>query len=322
LKQVQGQYRYQNQNQNQNQNQDRSRLLLSLALPSLFFLPSIISAEFGPAANAALPPSARLPFKIVIDPGHGGADEGAVYREGRRRITEKEITLALAKQVTQQLAAKGYRVQLTRHEDREVSLADRTAFANQLGADVFISIHMNSSHKHTYSNAQSRTVSDAQGIETFILNHTTNETSKRLARFENSVVTAEHRKNPTQSDIALILKDLRLDATLKESKLLACHVQSSLVKATSPSPQTLARRNRGVKQALFYVLLGADMPAILVEAGFLNHPRDRALVLSHNGRLKMSQAIVRAIENFRTLKLSKVKYPPGRQIAARPCKVL
>jgi N-acetylmuramoyl-L-alanine amidase len=234
------------------------------------------------------------PFSIVIDPGHGGTDEGTVYREGRFKVSEKEVTLALSKEVAVQLMSKGYAVALTRKEDREISLAERSALANQIGADVFISIHMNSS-SHPAS-------LETQGVETFILNHTTDATSRRLARFENTA----------QSDVALILKDLRLDGNFRESKHLACIVQSSLVEATSPS-WNINRRNRGVKQALFYVLLGADMPAILIEAGFLNHPRDRTILLSSIGRRRVGQAIVRAIETFRLQKRTKFSSPSSRR---------
>src|SRR2546430_118526 len=105
----------------------------------------------GPAARAA-----RTPFKIVVDPGHGGIDEGTVYDDGANRVAEKDVTLLLARQVVKQLKRRGYQVYLTRNTDREVSLPARTSLANRLGADVFLSIHMNST--------PTPMVSDAQGI--------------------------------------------------------------------------------------------------------------------------------------------------------------
>jgi N-acetylmuramoyl-L-alanine amidase len=109
-------------------------------------------------------------------------------------------------------------------------------------------------------------------------------------------------------DVALILKDLRLDANLLESKRLACAVQGELVAATVPDRKAAlairgSPRNRGVKQALFHVLLGADMPSILVEAGFLTHPRDRAIVLSEEGQRSIATAMADALDRYRALQV-------------------
>jgi len=242
------------------------------------------------------------PFRVVIDPGHGGPDEGTVFVHGATRLTEKEVTLQLAQRVAQQLLAQGIQVTLTRTTDQEVTLPRRTALANQLGADVFISIHMNSTHDSS--------LTEAEGVETYILNSTSDALSKRLARLENSVIS-QPTESPEQMDVALILKDLRLDANLSESKRLACSIQKSLVAATSKRP-LFTKRNRGVKQALFHVLLGADMPSILVEAGFLSSPRDRALVTSPEGQTKMSQAIAQAVAEFQHRKNMKSRFAFNR----------
>jgi N-acetylmuramoyl-L-alanine amidase len=235
-------------------------------------------------------------FRVVIDPGHGGADEGTVYRHGRARVAEKTVTLSLARKVAHQLMARGFNVSLTRNSDIEVPLPDRTSLANRLAADVFISIHMNST--------EANSLSDPEGVETFILNNATDASSRRLARLENSVITTQLQESPDQLvDVALILKDLRLDGNLWESKRLACHVQGNLIVATSP-PKTRAHRNRGVKQALFHVLLGADMPSILVEAGFLSNAHDREILLSQKGQAKISQAIADAVDHYRQHKNS------------------
>ncbi|HLE00674.1 MAG TPA: N-acetylmuramoyl-L-alanine amidase [Bdellovibrionota bacterium] len=241
-------------------------------------------------------------FRVVIDPGHGGADYGTIYDNGRIKIAEKNITLALARRVAEKLRKRGYTVFLTRNADREVALPARTAMANKLHANVFISIHMNST-----ASPQGLAT---EGIETYILNNATDESSRRLAHFENTVLGAgspdgEPESLPPENlDVALILKDLRLDANLSESKRLACAIQDGLVSATSQlnGRRPIQHRNRGVKQALFYVLLGADMPSALLEAGFLTHPRDRAIVLSPEGQNAMSGSIVKAIEQFRRTK--------------------
>jgi N-acetylmuramoyl-L-alanine amidase len=242
------------------------------------------------AQAQALSQGVSLPFRVVIDPGHGGADLGTVYDNGRVRIAEKNITLMLAQEAAKQLKARGFEVVLTRATDKEVPLAKRTALANRLGADVFLSIHMNST--------ATPMVSDAQGVETYILNNATDASSRRLAQLENSVVAHEESDTPEQKDVALILKDLRLDANLSESKNLACALQTELVSGGASS----SKRNRGVKQALFHVLLGADMPSVLLEAGFLTSPQDRAQVLSVKGRQKISAAIAQAVEQYRQLK--------------------
>ncbi len=238
--------------------------------------------------------SAPRPFRVVIDPGHGGADLGAIYQKGSERLAEKDLTLLLSQQVARRLRARGFQVTLTRDDDREVALPTRTALANKLNADVFLSIHMNST-----ANPSS---ADAVGIETYILNGTSDASSKRLAHLENSVLGESDAAHDSQEnlDVALILKDLQLDANQGESKRLACHVQSQLVASTMGN--RLSPRNRGVRQALFHVLLGADMPSVLVEAGFISNPQDRSLVLSTRGQTQMSEAIAAAIDRFRLQK--------------------
>ena len=248
----------------------------------------LVSPRTSLAANGATSQG----FRVVLDPGHGGNDQGTVYRKGKLRLAEKDVTLDLALETARQLENQGFDVFLTRRGDQDIPLPSRTAVANQIKADVFISIHMNS---HASARA-----GDAEGIETFILNNATDATSKRLAHFENKSADKNPEKAPDQNDVALILKDLTLDANLSESKRLACAIQNSLVSVTSQtSSKSASQRNRGVKQALFYVLLGADMPSVLVEAGFLTHPRDRKLVTSIHGKRAIGASIVRAIQQFK-----------------------
>ena len=246
---------------------------------------------FASASNA------HATYKIVLDPGHGGTDQGTIFQKGAVRVTEKAVTLQLATETARQLRNKGYQVTLTHSRDQDLSLPARTHLANSIPADLFISIHMNSLENQGGA---------AEGIETYILNNATDATSKRLAYFENaghSTVKAQ-APNEEPNDVALILKDLTLDGNLSESKRLACAIQNSLVSVTTPTLGTpnFVQRNRGVKQALFYVLLGADMPSVLVEAGFLTSYRDRTLVTSPHGQRAIGAAIVRAVEQFRKTK--------------------
>ncbi len=241
-------------------------------------------------------------FKVVIDPGHGGLDEGTVFLQGRTRIAEKDITLKLSRQIASHLLKKGFQVTLTRSEDHEVPLAARTSLANHLRADLFISIHMNSTANSLLNAPSPGGLHDPEGIETYILNNATDASSRRLAHLENSVISiesAEAGNSPQQWDVALILKDLRIDGNLSESKQIACTIQDHLVSATSQNSSVYLKRNRGVKQALFHVLLGADMPSVLVETGFLSNPRDRFAALSLKGQLRISRAIANAIDQYR-----------------------
>jgi N-acetylmuramoyl-L-alanine amidase len=256
----------------------------------IFLLIALISAAGLSAKSfASVPPA--TPMHIVIDAGHGGGDHGTIYENDVVRIAEKDVTIVLAKQVARQLKLLGHRATLTRDRDQDIPLPARTALANKLGANVFVSIHMNST--------QTPMATDAEGIETYILNYATDASSHRLATLENAVLGAADAY-PENPDVALILKDLRLDANLAESKRLACTVQQSLVESTGPgkAPRGQRQRDRGVKQGLFYVLLGADMPSVLVEAGFLSSPRDREMVLSPRGQIQIGAAIARAIDGF------------------------
>jgi N-acetylmuramoyl-L-alanine amidase len=232
----------------------------------------------------ASPPAKK--FLVVIDPGHGGPDTGAVFKDKGKVLLEKNLTLMVARDLARELIIRGQNVILTRNDDKEVLLSDRTAMANRLKADVFLSIHLNSSEDKIKSG----------GVETFILNHATDDTSKRLADLENAVLKDSKANANAGSNVNLIMKDLILDGTLEPSKELACSVQSK-IKANG--------RDRGVKQALFYVLLGADMPSILIETGFMNSKEDRARILTTKSRLALAAEIATAIDDYRHHKTPK-----------------
>jgi N-acetylmuramoyl-L-alanine amidase len=261
--------------------------MVSKALGTFVPLVSIIF-NLNPSVNAA----AAKPFTVVIDPGHGGTDQGATYSVGGLEYKEKDLTLLLSKQIARQLNAQRISAQLTRNDDKDVPLQDRTAMANRLKADLFLSVHLNSTIDANPS-------AHGHGVETYFLSTSTNDSSKRLADLENSVLKGSIA-NPYQQEgsVGLILKDLILQGNLSGSKRLANLIQTKVVNATS-TPINRAQRNRGVKQALFYVLLGADMPSILLEAGFLQNPTDRNWVATLPGRQKMGKAVVDAILEFK-----------------------
>lgn len=268
-----------------------------LNLFHLFLLISSMIAWISPMPFAwAKPSQKQKPFHVVIDPGHGGADLGTTFKKRGVLITEKDVALKIALDVAKSIRQSGIQVTLTRESDREVSLADRTAIANRVKADVFFSIHLNSPGPDS--------VRPPEGIETYILNTATDQSSRRLAKLENAVLGASFEAADGQTDVALILKDIRLDANLAESKRLACLIHMNLVRiwvTPQDSKSRIQEIDRGVKQALFHVLLGADMPSALVEVGFLSHPRDRLNVVSAAGRAKIAEAFTNAIRHFKDL---------------------
>ena len=195
-------------------------------------------------------PSASGIRKIVLDPGHGGKDPGAVGVGG---IAEKDIVLAVAKKLERKLKQEmGVEVVLTRRDDRFIPLEDRTAIANAEGADLFVSLHMNASPN-----------GEAKGLETYYLDNTNDEGSLRLAARENST----SRRNV--SDLQFILSDMTQNMKLEDSITLAHHLQHSLVEGMSTRLAEV--KDLGVKKALFYVLVGARMPSVLVEMFFITN---------------------------------------------------
>ncbi len=190
---------------------------------------------------------------VVIDPGHGGKDPGAV---GTCGLHEKEITLAIAKRLKRRLdGKKGIRAILTRKEDRYLSLEERTSIANAEEADIFISIHINASKDRS-----------ARGIETYYLDNTTSRGTRTIAARENFTTEA------ALDDLQYILADLLVASNVEASSELAERVQRGMVKEISSHYSGV--QDHGVKTALFFVLVGAEMPAILMEAAFITNPTE------------------------------------------------
>lgn len=215
--------------------------------------------------------------RIVIDPGHGGKDPGAVgYYRG---VLEKNVTLELSRRVAKKLRQKiGCEVLLTRDEDKFLSLEERTAIANTKRADIFISIHANAHPNKRVS-----------GVETYFLNLATDNESIRVAAREN----ATSAKNI--SDLEVILNDLMNNAKINESTALADQVQRAMVSHLSGRYPV---RDNGVKQAPFYVLLGAEMPCILVETAFISNPKECKRLNTAAYQESVADAIVKGVENY------------------------
>ncbi|MCP3901228.1 MAG: N-acetylmuramoyl-L-alanine amidase [Desulfobacteraceae bacterium] len=216
--------------------------------------------------------------KIVIDPGHGGRDPGAPGYI--KNVWEKDITLKLAKQLAAKLKEKlNCEVLLTRTTDKYISLEERTAIANTKKADLFISLHCNAS--------KSRKL---KGFETYFLNLATDDQAIAVAAREN----ATSRKNI--SDLESILNDLMQNAKIKESSRLASLVQNAMVSNMKKKYTQIV--DLGVKQAPFYVLIGARMPAILIETSFLSNKTECKRMISDKYRENVCNSITSGVEKY------------------------
>ena len=217
--------------------------------------------------------------RIVIDPGHGGKDYGAPGC--KKGVHEKYVVMQIAKRLAKKIRRElKCEVLLTRTRDKFLTLEERTAFANTKNADLFISIHTNSHRDRR-----------AYGIETYFLNLATDDESIRVAAMENATST----KNI--SDLQNILNDLMQNAKINESSRLAVHVQTSLIGHLKQKRWTRVK-NKGVKQAPFYVLLGAEMPSILVETSFISNPRECKRLMNAKYQERLCEGIIKGIKRY------------------------
>ncbi|MEO5761292.1 MAG: N-acetylmuramoyl-L-alanine amidase [Vicinamibacteria bacterium] len=222
------------------------------------------------------PPTNRRPIVLVIDPGHGGDDVGAQGPGGR---FEKDVTLALARRL-RAAAVDSLSIQafLTRDADSEVPLDERAAIANNFNADIFISLHANGSR-----------ASSATGTEVFFLSYTAaDDESRRIALQEGAIMD---RRPAKDRDVGLILWDMAQAAQLEKSSELAGDLQTEISSAS-------LSRSRGVKQAPFRVLVGATMPAALVEVGFITNPDEEKLLFSEAHQGRITKALIHGLGRF------------------------
>ena len=226
--------------------------------------------------------------RIVIDPGHGGKDPGCNARGG---VKEKNIVLSIARILKKKIKEEiGCEVFLTRNRDVFLPLERRTAIANMKKADLFISLHVNAHRNRKIS-----------GLETYFLNMATDERSVMVAAREN----ATSQKNI--SDLQTILNDLMLNTKIAESSRLAHEVQKGMVSRVRK--KYTRARNLGVKQAPFYVLIGAQMPSVLVETGFLTNRTERKRLLSKKYQESVAEGICAGIKTY--IKSIDQKYKGG-----------
>ena len=218
---------------------------------------------------------------VVVDPGHGGKDPGAVGTTG---LEEKEVVLDIAKRLANLLTTRlGLKVLLTREDDTFIPLGERTKLANAQGADLFVSIHANASSKR-----------DANGFETYFLDQAKNDAGRAAAILENSALKFERPEISVagMSDLDFILYDMIQNEFHQESEHLAGIIQSAL-------DEKLHTRNRRVNQAPFYVLNGAYMPAVLVETAFISNPEEENLLEKRWFRQKIAEALYESVRAFK-----------------------
>jgi N-acetylmuramoyl-L-alanine amidase len=236
------------------------------------------------AAPAKAKPAGREPaFVAVVDPGHGGEQDGALSPRGEK---EKDVALDLALRISKRLRKMGGKVVLTRTGDISVPLVNRAAIATALRADLFVSVHLNSmptaEQRRRYA-----------GIETYFLSAgATDSRASAVAARENADRLAGEPEPDPNDAVAGILTSLEDAASLQASSRLAYAIHERLV-------ASLGVEDHGVKQAPFYVLAGARMPAVLLEVGFISNEAEAAKLRTRAYREKIADAVAEGIAAFR-----------------------
>ncbi len=252
--------------------------LLPLLLPALLGIQPLHGARVGAPAGAD---TGRARARVVVlDAGHGGRDPG---RAGPDGVLEKDLTLRLVRRLAHELQDRGYEVHLTRRADTLISLADRPRLANDWKRGrtqaVFVSIHANAG------------VTQATGFETYFLSDARTADERRVAEMENAAGEYEDKPAHAAPAVEQILNGLRNDYYVRASDDLAELIQRRLA-FIHPGP------NRGVKQAGFRVLVGAIMPAVLVETGFVTNRKEERWLTSDRGQSRLVDALANALDQF------------------------
>lgn len=266
--------------------QDVVRIVLDLERESgyrVFDLsdPSRIIVDID-ASGAAPPPAPALaspPGKILVmlDPGHGGKDPGAIGPTG---LMEKDVVLAIGRQIRERLSSDDrFVVRMTRDTDLFIPLEERTALANQAQADIFVSLHINASRNR-----------NAEGISTYVLSHASDREALELAARENGVSVKK------LSAVKFIIDDLSTYGRKKESLRLAKSVNDSIVKNVRSRHGPV--QNLGLKQAPFFVLVGARMTAVLVETSFISNRKEEARLRTRDYLETIADSVVEAIRYY------------------------
>jgi N-acetylmuramoyl-L-alanine amidase len=247
----------------------------------------LLTARAPTAVSAAAPPPsapvARLkktaasptPLLVVIDPGHGGKDPGAI---GGKGLQEKEVVLDIGHRLRKLLEQQGHRVLMTRRGDTFISLDDRARIANREAADLYISIHANSNPKR-----------NVEGVEIYLLGRATDAAARETAARENGGDEVQ------LNDLEQIFNDMALDYRINHSISLAHQTRDAFVR-------TVGKRYRvvdlGVKRAPFYVLMKSSMPSILAEVSFISNPQEEARLRQRAYRQHVAEALYEGIRRY------------------------
>lgn len=238
--------------------------------------PRIIVDVEGTPSESAIPDKGGK-IVVMLDPGHGGKDPGAVGPTG---LQEKDVVLTIGRMVRERLSRyRQYDVGMTRDSDVFIPLEERTAMANQSNADIFVSLHINSSRNRR-----------ARGISTYVLSRATDQEALELAARENGVSVKK------LSEVKFIIDDLSTYGRKKESLKLAKTVNDAIVRNISSRHGSV--HNLGLKQAPFYVLVGARMTAVLVETSFISNRTEEARLRRHAYLETIADSVVEAIRYY------------------------
>jgi len=220
----------------------------------------------------------KVPF-IVVDPGHGGKDNGAIGGSG---LLEKNLNLAISKRLTRILQKKySYRVSMTREDDRFIALDERGKFANEKDADLFVSIHVNAAKRK-----------GAHGIETYYLGRGSSDRARDTAKRENGELVYKVPDN----DVQKILTDMITNRKINDSSILARWIQDKLFLKMSKKYSRI--KNLGVKEGTFFVLHSTKMPSVLVEVGFITNPKEELRLSKSQYLNKLAESIAYGISSY------------------------
>lgn len=212
----------------------------------------------------------------MIDPGHGGHDHGAIGKFG---TSEKDVVLSISKMLAKELSRDIDKVTLTRSKDKYITLEERDKIAVKKKADLFVSIHANAANDRKMG-----------GVETYYLNNATDKAAARLAERENKSLGKK------MSDVQQILSTMQQNFDTVESRKLAQQIQNSLVKNLSKKYKGV--KDRKVRSALFYVLVGSKCPAVLVEASFLSNPVEEKRLRSDAYQMEVASSIADGVRKY------------------------
>ena len=240
-----------------------------------------ITADTATAASNKLSKKQKASKIIVLDPGHGGDDVGALSQN--KKLREKDIVLNVSKKTASLLKERGYKVLFTRSNDRFIKLRSRTSFANDKGAHLFISIHANAAPNKEKAKSMN-------GIETFFLSPSRSERSMNAANLENKADTDEMNYFTKVS----FLNFLNREKIIASNKL-AIDMQAALLKSVRAGYKV---SDGGVREAPFWVLVGALMPAVLIEIGYISHPDESQKIANSKYQDRLAKGIADGVDEY------------------------